>query len=199
MINCDVEESVPIPARKSDDYLYVRQRASAACYTAKRLKMEGYEEPQIDTAKTDGAIKKVLESAARGIEPSVQVASAALATTDGAFRTNVLLSEFDMVVVQDAKRLRNYVTNKLILESENMDPRIRIKALELLGKISDVGLFTERTEVTVTNKSTNELESTLKEKLRRLMGKESAEDAEIINPPIVPAQKIDVARELEGL
>ena len=36
------------------------------------------------------------------------------------------------------------VTNKLVLESENPDPRIRMRALELLGKISDVGLFSEK-------------------------------------------------------
>ena len=41
------------------------------------------------------------------------------------------------------------VTNKLLLESENDDPRIRIRALELLGKISDVGLFAEKSRVTL--------------------------------------------------
>jgi hypothetical protein len=89
-----------------------------------------------------------------------------------------------MAVVKDSRRLRHYVTNKLILEAENPDPRIRMQALGLLGKISDVGLFTERTEITVNNRSTVELENSLREKLRRLMNTDDAEEAKVIAPPI---------------
>jgi len=45
---------------------------------------------------------------------------------------------------------------------------VRIRALELLGKISDVGLFTDRTEVVVTHQSTDELRNKLREKLLKL-------------------------------
>jgi len=199
MINCDAEEHVPIPTRNVGPFIAVREKAAYACRTAKRLLAEGYQNPTVDAEKTNDAIKKVVNSVAKGVEPHQQTFSTALATTEGAIRTHEILSEFDMIVVQDARRLRNYVTNKLIVESENLDARIRIKALELLGKISDVGLFTERTEVTVTNKSTTELENTLKEKLRRLMGVDTAEDAEIIEAPVTPVRKIDVSSELEGL
>jgi hypothetical protein len=64
--------------------------------------------------------------------------------------------------------LRHTVTNRLLEESQNPDPRIRIRALELLGKISDVGLFTDRSEVTVTHQSTDELRAKLREKLVKL-------------------------------
>jgi hypothetical protein len=66
-------------------------------------------------------------------------------------------------------QIRAYVTNKLLEESDNPDPRIRMKALELLGKISDVGLFAERTEVTVTHQTTEDLRETLRAKLGRLV------------------------------
>ena len=55
------------------------------------------------------------------------------------------------------------------MESENDDPRIRIRALELLGKISDVGLFAEKTEVTVTHQSTKDLRNKLRGKLEKLV------------------------------
>ena len=59
--------------------------------------------------------------------------------------------------------------NKLLLESENPDPRIRLRAIELLGKISDVSLFAEKTEVTVTHQTTDELRAILRQKLEKIV------------------------------
>jgi len=81
------------------------------------------------------------------------------------------LKDFSHAVVKQATQIRHLVTNKLILETSNPDPRVRIKALELLGKISDVGLFTDRSEVTVTHRSTDDLKSNLQEKLALLRKK----------------------------
>lgn len=80
-----------------------------------------------------------------------------------------LLNEYDRVVVKSAAQLRTYVTNRLILETENPDPRIRIKSLELLGKISDVGLFTDKTEITLRHRPTEELEQMLRERLTQVV------------------------------
>lgn len=80
-----------------------------------------------------------------------------------------ILGEFDKKVVQSAVQLRIYVTNRLIKESADPDPKIRIRALELLGRISDVGLFTDRTELTITHRATTDLESKLREKLQKLL------------------------------
>lgn len=81
-----------------------------------------------------------------------------------------ILSEYDKVVVESAAQIRTYVTNKLIVESTSPDPRIRIKALEMLGKISDVGLFTEKTEITMRHRPTEELEQMLRERLAKVIG-----------------------------
>ena len=110
-----------------------------------------------------------------------------------------ILQEYDMQVVHEAKTLRHYVTNKLIVESDNMDARIRMKALELLGKISDVGLFSERTEVTVTNKSTSELEDVLKSKLKKLMGGAEVQDAVILPAGELPSKPIDLSNVLNRI
>jgi len=64
--------------------------------------------------------------------------------------------------------VRHMVTNKLIEETENPDPRIRLRAMELLGKITDVGLFTDRSEVTVTHQTTDDIREKLREKLNAL-------------------------------
>ena len=73
------------------------------------------------------------------------------------------------------------VTNKLVLESENPDPRIRMRALELLGKISDVGLFSEKSEVTITHQSTDDLREKLKGKLEKLVAGEVVEEAVVVD------------------
>jgi len=78
-----------------------------------------------------------------------------------------LLNEYDIEVVQSAAQIRSFVTNGL-LEEAAPGSKNRIRALELLGKISDVGLFTERTEVTVRQKPTNEIEAQLRSKLETL-------------------------------
>lgn len=80
-----------------------------------------------------------------------------------------LLSEYDKTVVKSAAQLRTYVTNKLLLETDNADPRIRMRSLELLGKISDVGLFTDKTEITMRHRPTEELEQLLRERLTRVI------------------------------
>jgi hypothetical protein len=91
-----------------------------------------------------------------------------------------LLDEYDKVVIHSAAQLRTYVTNKLILDSANPDPRIRIKCYELLGKISDVGLFTDKTEITLRHRPTEELEQLLRERLMKTI---EADDNAYIPPP----------------
>lgn len=101
-----------------------------------------------------------------------------------------LLSEYDKTVVKSAAQLRTYITNRLILETDNADPRVRLKALEMLGKVSDVGLFTDKTEITMRHRPTEELEQLLRERLTRVI------EAEVAAPPPVQVQnrqEIDLA------
>jgi hypothetical protein len=98
-----------------------------------------------------------------------------------------LLSEYEEQVVVEAARLRNYVTNKLILESDDNDARIRIRALELLGKISDVGLFTEKSEITYKTKSDEELDEELEKRIQSILSKNTID--------ITPEEVFGSARE----
>lgn len=89
----------------------------------------------------------------------------------------VMLNEYDHQVVQDAVQLRRFITNKLIEETSMPDPRVRLKALELLGKMSDVGLFTEKTELTIKSNGTEDLENRIRSKLLKVMQNATAVDA----------------------
>jgi hypothetical protein len=81
-----------------------------------------------------------------------------------------ILSEWDQEVIDVSRRLRNYVTNKLIEDSTLPDPKHRLKALEMLGRISSVGLFSDKVEVNVTHRSLSDIESELKKTLAIYMG-----------------------------
>lgn len=89
----------------------------------------------------------------------------------------VMMREYDHQVVEDAVQLRRFITNKLIEETTKENATNRIKALELLGKISDVGLFTEKTEITVKDASVDDLQAQIRSKLLKILGKSKVIDA----------------------
>jgi hypothetical protein len=104
----------------------------------------------------------------------------------------MMLSDYDHQVVQEAVQLRRFVTNKLIEDAGLSDPRHRLKALELLGKISDVGLFSEKTEITVKNLSQEDLQAQIKNKLFKILGKTAAIDTSF---EIIDAVNVTEAKE----
>jgi hypothetical protein len=94
-----------------------------------------------------------------------------------------MLREYNNEFVADAAQLRKVVTNKLLDLASCGDPKIEIKATEMLGKISDVGLFSEKTEISVTYNNTADLDQAIKDNVRKLMklygGRESAIDVDL--------------------
>lgn len=84
----------------------------------------------------------------------------------------VAVKECDFQVFADVQQARNFVTNKLVAMADCGDPKLELKALELLGKHSDIGLFTERSEITVHHTTSKGLEDSIKERVKRLMNAE---------------------------
>ena len=58
-----------------------------------------------------------------------------------------MLTAYDWHFVEQAKELRGYAVAQLVEETKHPDAKIRLRALELLGKVTEVALFTERVEV----------------------------------------------------
>lgn len=173
------------------------EMAAAASKTLELLSQHG----EVDLSYTDDDIadagKITLAYAKSPAEASRALTDKRIGVmTPAALRAlDAQLKRFSHNIVEDAAQVRNYVTNKLLEESDNPDPRIRIKALELLGKISDVGLFAEKREVTVTHKSNDELRDALRQKLSRLVSPTSdgqIEDADFTEVPLT-ADTLDSA------
>ena len=79
-----------------------------------------------------------------------------------------MLTVYDWSFVDHARELRGMAVAKIVEETDHPDARIRLKALELLGKVTEVGLFTERIEVKKSEMSDAELDAKIKEKLAAL-------------------------------
>jgi hypothetical protein len=153
-------------------YLDLRDRAKAACKSARVLKKHGAKYNEAPSKKDKDlvtALTKAYILDAEGTSKKMTTTKMEQVSTPALLQITKILNEFSVAVVQSSIQLRNMITNKLIIETENPDPRVRIRALELLGKISDVGLFTDKREVTITTKSSDELRESLRSKLAKLV------------------------------
>ena len=92
----------------------------------------------------------------------------ALKQTGVALTLGGYISEYEKQVVADKVQVRTIVVNRLMEISQTDDDKVALKALELLGKASD--LFTERSEITITHKTSDELKAAIKERIKLLMG-----------------------------
>ena len=192
-MSLEIEPEVGVAISEKAPNLDLRTRVEAASNTAAMLSEHGLE-VQPTAEDNDIAAKLTLAYADDPDKTSKKVSAKRASSLPPAalMATHGILTQFGHSVVESATQVRHLVTNKLIEETENPDPRVRIRALELLGKISDVGLFTEKAEVTITHKTTDELRESLRAKLEKIIKPdEEAEDAVIID-----GDSIDVDEEL---
>ena len=89
-----------------------------------------------------------------------------------------MLTAYEWQFVEEAQRLRSMAVAKLVEETEHPDARIRLKAIELLGKVTEVGLFTERVTVKKEELEDHELDERIREKLKQLQKTVDAEATE---------------------
>ena len=171
------ETNKPLPDDfESEEPTTFDGKVKVVAATAKVLVNAGAEIPVSSQEKQEAAelFKQFTDPEAKNtLNASVNKALQTPATVQHLF---MMLSDYDHQVVQEAVQLRRFVTNKLIEDAGLSDPRHRLKALELLGKISDVGLFSEKTEITVKNLSQEDLQAQIKNKLFKILGKTAAID-----------------------
>ena len=102
-------------------------------------------------------------------DPRTKKAALTKVTTPKAVKHLVgMLTAYDWHFVEQAKEIRGYAVAQLVEETKHPDAKIRLRALELLGKVTEVALFTDRVEVKKIDLSDSELDSRIKEKLERM-------------------------------
>lgn len=164
-------------------YMDLRERAITACASVRTLEMHG---STFDRANEEEREIAAMLAEAYAIDPDatskkIGQTRASEMTAPTIVTVAGILDAFGMAIAENSFRIRNMITNKLIIETENPDPRVRIRALELLGKISDIGLFTEKQELTIHTKSSEELRQNLRNKLAKLVDP----DEEIVEGELV--------------
>ena len=118
----------------------------------------------LDISEGDAAKEKeLLRAGAEAKKPSN------LTNQTTAFAAAAFLRTYGAQLAMDAAQARSAITNKLMEIADCGDTRYELKALELLGKHSDIGIFTERSEITINYKSPEELEKAIKEKVKNLL------------------------------
>ena len=166
-----LEPDIGIPFVPQTPYTDLRVRAAAACATALQLQDEGLDIPD-PTPADIGLAQRLSEDYATdptGVSQMMTAAKIGKIPPPALVMASNILDQFGHAVVENAVQLRHTVTNKLIEETENPDGRIRLRALELLGKISDVGLFSDKSELTITHQTTDDLRQQLKSRLEKLI------------------------------
>lgn len=103
-------------------------------------------------------------------DPDIKDKLLSLETPEEVKQVVGMVTAYQWKFVEQANELRSMAVTKIAKETEHPDARIRLKALELLGKVTEVALFTDRVEVKKTEMSDEELEAQIKKKLEKYMG-----------------------------
>jgi hypothetical protein len=160
MILVTPELDVPVPfSLTTEEARDLHARAQAAFNTVEFMVANGMQLPTVTNADKKEAREQFFETPTAGKE----ISSAAALILKG------MLDEYDVEVVRNAAQIRNYVKMRLLMLTGSDKESTQLKALELLGKMSDVGAFTERLEINVTHRTTEELQAELATKLSSYM------------------------------
>jgi hypothetical protein len=89
-----------------------------------------------------------------------------------------MVTAYQWKFIEQAEQLRSMSVSKIVKETDHPDARIRLKALEMLGKVTEVALFTDRVTIKNEEISDEELDARIKEKLGRYMGAVDIVDVE---------------------
>ena len=161
------ELGVPVSENLLLSDIPMLERARLACNTVNEICGQA---PEKEISEIEKCIARETFEAITVGRTAPAMSSLAIYPNESLRYLDRMLSEYDHELVNSAVRIREFTKNKLLVEAENPDGKIRIRALELLGKMKDVGLFTDRIEITNKTRTDEELETELTKKLERYMG-----------------------------
>lgn len=141
-----------------------------------------------DTASADIARQAFVSMMDPSTPPDTQVKHVLALQAPAAVRHLVgMLTNYDWSFQAQAAEIRGYVVAQLLEETKDGNGRIRLKALELLGKITEISMFTERSEVTIKHETSGDIEERVRERLKKFLPPVlEVQDAEVKEIAIVP-------------
>ena len=175
VVNIEPTADHPIPFDTEDEVVPTFAEELAVAGNTAELQVELGAPLEVDE-RTANQEKSLIEQAIKNRKTNPNTAFAAAA----------FLRTYGQQMALDVVQARSAITNKLMEIANCGDPRYELKALELLGKHSDIGLFTERSEITINYKNPEDLEHAIKERVKRLL------NADIIDITPIGADLDDV-------
>lgn len=165
-IHITPDTTTPIPSDfKPETPSSFREQANAYYNTVKELSDNGMDISLSDVDKYESH-----HAVSSGTMPPPQIIKPGMITN-----LEAILSTCDQELMDVSRRLRHYVTNRLLVESTDEDPKVRLKSLELLGKVGEVGLFAEKKDITITTRTQADINTELEKTLELYLGKKPFE------------------------
>lgn len=146
--------------------------------TADWLKQLGAEDDEAIIEEAQQAAARNAFAAVTSGAPDAKKALTQITVPAAVRQTVAMLTAYDWEFVQQAKEIRGKAVHQLVEEMEHPDARIRLKAIELIGKVTEIGLFTERVSVKKEELADHELDDRIREKLKQLSQTVEAEAKE---------------------
>ena len=184
LVSADAADFVPEIQEDAGSFtrlkkLSAAQTLNAQINTSDWLKeITGEDDTIVDRAQ-EATAAKVFTSLV-GNDPNAKQQLLNMTVPEEIRSTVAMVSAYQWKFLDQAEELRSMAVAKIVQETDHPDARIRLKALELLGKVTEVALFTDRVEVKHTEMSDDELTEKIREKLSRYMGKVDIVDATIV-------------------
>jgi hypothetical protein len=194
LLTADAADYLPLPPEVVEEGFVSAQKLSAEqevdskFNTAMLLEELGVPpDSQVDAVVSADTARHAFAALTAGASDAEKKHAVARVETPEAVKQLVgMLTQYDWEFVEQAKSMRGYAVAQLIEETKHPDARIRLKALELLGKVTEVALFTERTEVKTVGMTDTELDEELKKRLDKYR---ALKEKEIEGEVVVPVEK----------
>lgn len=165
VVNIEPTDQHPVPFDTADEVVSTFAEEVAVAGNTAELQVALGASLEVDEATADKE-KNLIEQAIKNRKAKN------LTNPNTAFAAAAFLRTYGQQIALDVAQARSAITHKLMEIANCGDPRYELKALELLGKHSDIGLFTERSEITINYKNPEDLESAIKERVKRLLNAE---------------------------
>ena len=179
---CSLDEDTFLPDAKASPTAILEGKIASSEW----LESLGLDDNEVVDAAQHAAAREAFAAITAPMDTDTQKTAITSITVPQAVKHLVgMLTAYDWAFVEQAKELRGYCVAQLLEESKHPDAKYRLRAIEMLGKVTEVGLFTERIEIKKTTLSDDELEREIKARMDKYMGLmqvvDTVEDAELLS------------------
>lgn len=174
---CSLEDADFVPsAKKPEDVFTPDVKADPSdildgkINSAQWLESMGFDDDSVITEAQTNAAREAFAAFTAPMDVESQKAALVQIKAPQAVKHLVgMLTAYDWAFVEQAKELRGYCVAQLLEETKHPDAKYRLRAIELLGKVTEIALFTERVEVKKAQLSDEELEKEIKQRMDKYM------------------------------